>query len=407
MSQKASKPSVKRGNRLGSVRLLKSGRWQWRATVTLPNGDLKRVVGTVKTKTEAEEALSQVRTDAKRGEYIVSSEMTLTDYIGPWLKLRAAAESQAAKYIKNQNCLADTHIIPTIGNKKLTGIMAHDLQLFYAQLQCQDKRREDTLGKPLGGSMKRSIHILLHQMFADAVLNGVLSRNPADLIRPRYTRQAAQDTAIKSWTPEEAAQFYAVARTSRWGVIMCFMMSTGLRLGEALGLRWASVDLDKQQIVIQEALVSVGGNMTRTTPKTARSWRTLPISGDALAILKERSQQAILDQEVEGKRYIGSDSVFTNTLGKAVLSDNVYRNIRQLCAQAGVPYLGTHVARHTFTSMLGVKGVPIEVVSAHLGHAKASFTLDRYRTVFQSERRDITLDFSAKKDLSEEKKIED
>lgn len=58
------------------------------------------------------------------------------------------------------------------------------------------------------------------------------------------------------------------------------------------------------------------------------------------------------------------------------------------------PYLATHVALHTFTSMLGVRGVPTEVVRAHLGHAKPSFTLDRYRTVFESEQADITLDFS-------------
>jgi integrase len=397
VSQKTSKPAPKRGNGRGSVRRLQSGRWQWRATITLPNGALERVAGTVKTKTEAEETLSRVVTDAGRGEYTVSRETTLAEYIGPWLTLRAAAGGQAAKYVRNQRCLAETHIIPAIGKKKLTSITARDLQLFYAGLQCRDKRRQATLGQPLGDSMKRSIHILLHQLFAEAVRDGDLSKNPADLVRPRYTRQAALDAGIKSWTPEEAERFYVVARTSRWGVIFCFMMSTGLRIGEALGLRWTSVDLGKQQIVIQEALVSLSGKMHRTTPKTARSRRTLPVSGDALAILSERPQQALLDREAEGERYVGSDAVFTNTLGKPILPDNIYRIMRQLCAQAGVPYLGTHVARHTFTSMLGVNGVPIEVVSAHLGHAKASFTLDRYRTVFQSERQDITLDFTVKK----------
>ncbi len=101
----------------------------------------------------------------------------------------------------------------------------------------------------------------------------------------------------------------------------------------------------------------------RTTPKTARS-------------RAERPQQATLDREAAGERHVGSDSVFTNTLGAPILADNLYRILKRLCARAEVPYLGTHVARHTFASLLGASGVSIEVVSAVLGHAKLSFTLE-------------------------------
>ena len=68
--------------------------------------------------------------------------------------------------------------------------------------------------------------------------------------------------------------------------------------------------------------------------------------------------------------------------------------MRSLCARAGVPYKGTHVLRHSFISIQGLHGRPVEVISAHVGHARASFTRDRYRSVFDEERKGMTLDFS-------------
>ena len=290
MTGKPAKPAPKRGNGRGNVRRLASGRYQWRASVTLPNGEVQRVSGTVKTKTEAEEALREALTDAARGDFSISRDTTVQEYLQGWFAARA--EGQSAKYNEAQSGLIATHIVPGLGKRRLTSVTPTDLQVFYAQLQHQDKRRKDTLGQPLSDSMKRQVHNLLHQAFAEAVRHGHLSRNPTDLVRPRYARQAAQQEAIKSWTPEEAQRFYRVARTDRWGVIFCFTLSTGLRIGEALGLRWESVDLAASQIVVKEALVSLRGRMHRTTPKTARSRRTVPISGDALAILKERASTA-------------------------------------------------------------------------------------------------------------------
>lgn len=395
MPRKAETPSQKRGNGRGSVRRLPSGRWQWRATVELPNGDVQRVAGTVGTKTEAEEALSRVRTDTARGQFSVSPQTTLGEYLKAWHALREGA--LAAKYARAQNSLIETHIIPGLGKRRLATITPRDLETFYAGLQHRDDRREETKGKPLGDSMRRQIHNLLHLAFSEAVRHGDLMRNPADVARPRYTRDAAQEEKVKAWTPEQAASFYAVARADRLGSVFCFMLSTGLRVGEALGLRWEHVDLKTGRVDVKESLVSLGGVAHRTTPKTPRSRRSFNVSGDALEILREWKERPTLDREAQskGKPYVGSDAVFTNTLGGPILPDTIYKGLRALCAAAKVPYLGAHACRHTFISLQGASGRPVEVVSAHVGHARASFTLDRYRTVFAEEREGLTLDFSA------------
>lgn len=393
MTRKAEKDLPKRGNGRGSVRRLPSGRWQWRASIQLPSGETLRVAGTVATKTEAEDALSRARTDAARGQFAVTQKTTVEEYLLTWHAMRE--DTQAAKYSRSQKSLILKHIVPGIGKRKLSSITPRDLEAFYASLTHQDKRREDTLGKPLGDSMKRQVHNLMHLAFNDAVRHGDLLRNPADTARPRYTRQAAQDDTAKSWTEEEAAKFYAVARADPRGVVFCFMLSTGMRIGEVLGLRWENVDLQTGAVQVKEALVSLGGHRHRTTPKTNRSRRTLDVGGDALAILQEQPERAALDREAQGERYVGSDAVFTNSIGTPILPDNIYNLMKRLCQEAGVPYKGTHVLRHSFISIQGQHGRPVEVISAHVGHARASFTRDRYRTVFDEERKGMTLDFPA------------
>lgn len=400
MVKRARKETSKRGNGRGSVRLLPSGRWQPRLTFEEADGTPRRVpLGTFKTKTEAEQALSAAITDAGRGQFTVTEKTTLGEYLEAWHEVRK--QDQAATYARSHESMMTVHILPGLGKRRLSSITPRDLEAFYAGLTSKRKRYGENAGEvegtPLSDSMKRLIHNMLHQMFAEAVRHGDLLRNPADVARPRYTREAAQDDTVKAWTEEEAARFYRVARQDRRGVAFCFMLSTGLRIGEALGLRWGNVEVgeDAARVHVVESLVSLKGQAHRTTPKTARSRRELVVVGDALAILKEQPAQAALDREAQGARYRGSDAVFTNSIGGPILPDTIYGLMKRLCSEAGVPYKGTHVLRHSFISIQGQHGRPLEVISAHVGHARASFTQDRYRTVFAKEREALTLDFSA------------
>ncbi|ANE44448.1 hypothetical protein SU48_12515 [Deinococcus puniceus] len=72
----------------------------------------------------------------------------------------------------------------------------------------------------------------------------------------------------------------------------------------------------------------------------------------------------------------------------------IYKRRRRLCLEAGIPYRATHVLRHSFISIHGQHGQAVAVLSAHVGHARASFTLDQYRTVFDKERAALTINFS-------------
>ena len=291
---KTKKQVPKRGNSRGSIRRLPSGKYQPRLTIEDLNGATRRVpLGTYKTKTEAEAALSAALTDAARGQFAVTERTTIEEYIKAWHEVKK--RSQAATYARSHESMMNTHVIPGLGKRKLNSITPRDLDIFYAGLtshrkygKARSEKQQEV--KPLGDSMKRLIHNMLHQMFSEAVKHGDLLRNPADVTRPRYTREAAQNNAPKAWTDEEAARFYQVARQDARGVVFCFAMSSGLRIGEVLGLRWENVEMDEDfaRIQIAEVLVSVNGKRHQTTPKTTRSWRDFKAKGDMLAILREQ-----------------------------------------------------------------------------------------------------------------------
>lgn len=326
---------------------------------------------------------------------MVTEKTTLEEYLRVWHEGRKA--TQALTYARSHESMMKTHVFPALGKRPLAKITPRDLDQFYTGLKQRDPRRKATFEQPLGDSMKRLIHAMLHQAFADAVKHGELLRNPADVAKPRYTREAAREVAVKAWTDDEAERFYDVAREHHRGVVFCFLLATGLRIGEALGMRWENVDLETGKVYIQESLVSVNGHAHRTTPKTVRSRRPITVTGDALMILREQPEKAVLDAEAQGTRYVPSDAVFTNIIGGPILPDTVYGLMRRLCEEAQVPYKGTHVLRHSFISIQGKNGVPLEVISAHVGHARASFTQDRYRTVFEKEREGLTLEFPSAK----------
>ena len=132
MSKKTDKPRVKRGNGRGNVRKLPSGKWQWRASLSLPNGDTVRVAGTVFTKTEADAALDRAHTDAARGQFAVTEKTTLEEYLLRWYGLRK--DTQAAKYAQGQESLIRMHILPGLGRRKLTTLTPRDLEAFYTGL---------------------------------------------------------------------------------------------------------------------------------------------------------------------------------------------------------------------------------------------------------------------------------
>lgn len=387
----------KSGNGRGTIDQLPSGKWRWRITVGIrQDGTPIRKTGTAPTEKAAWEAMTQAQADHLRGGVAVPDKVTLGEWLDRWLKSKEGR--LAAKTQHNYRKVIDLHITPHLGRKRLQDVRPADLRGLYNALT--EKGLGDT---------QRQAHNILHGAFAEALRLELVTRDPSSVVRPAPARHAVDAAPVdKALTAEEVAQLLPVLRADRWGLIFEFMLHTGLRRGELCGLRWEHVDLEHGTIRIRENLVTVGGKVQVSTPKTAKSARRVHLSGEGLACLRRQKAQQDFEREayapgpVKGhakskervRPWEDTGYVFTALCGRRLLPDGLKRHLNKFCAQAGIRQVTVHGLRHTHASLMLRRGVPLEVVSEKLGHSRPSFTADVYRTVYESEHEEWAVNLS-------------
>ena len=187
-------------------------------------------------------------------------------------------------------------------------------------------------------------------------------------------------TLVTPWEPSELGRFLDFAMTHRFGPIYEVIASSGLRRGEALGLRWADVDLASGTITINQQLVDTGSGAPSFGPPKSAAGEHRRVEFDQRtvgALLAHR-----LDQDRErvewGVGYEDSDLVFAQENGRPYDPANVTKTFTALAKAAGIRPVRLHDLRHGSASLMLSAGIPIEVVSKRLGHSSISITHDTY-----------------------------
>jgi integrase len=186
-----------------------------------------------------------------------------------------------------------------------------------------------------------------------------------------------------AWSEEEAQAFLAASAESPYAVMWRFLLATGVRSGELLGLRWEHVDLEKGIVqIVRQRLRSKPGETMFGDLKTERSRRELildPATVQVMTAHKEfqRELRAFV-QRSDGEMWYEHDLVFCTRNGKPYDLTNVGDYWRRDVLKSGIRQLKLHGTRHTHATLLIERGVPIEVVSRRLGHASTAFTADVY-----------------------------
>ena len=184
---------------------------------------------------------------------------------------------------------------------------------------------------------------------------------------------------MNALSPEETRRLLVAVKGDRLEALYTVAITTGMRQGELLGLRWRDVDLDQRSIRITGSLQYVPGKGLRLSPpKTARSRRLVLLSALAAAsLIRHRSAQ---QAEREGARtWEDNDLVFPNRIGRPMYATNLLsRSFSQLLEKANVRRVRFHDLRHTAATLLLGEGIHPKVVSEMLGHSKTAITLDTY-----------------------------
>jgi len=153
-------------------------------------------------------------------------------------------------------------------------------------------------------------------------------------------------------------------------------LSTGMRKGEILGLRWSDVDLECAKLTVNQTLISIGHKVQISTPKTERSQRPIDLDAETVRILRAHKAKQAEEMLALGAGRPGL--VFTTETGEWIHPDAFGNTFERLVKCADVTRIRFHDCRHTFASLALAAGVNVLVVSKRLGHSSVAFTLDVY-----------------------------
>jgi integrase len=168
-------------------------------------------------------------------------------------------------------------------------------------------------------------------------------------------------------------------RSSRLHALWVLLATTGLRLGEALGLTWPDVDVERGSLTVRRALQRLPkrlGGVVLVEPKTDRSRRTVHLAPGTVAVLAEHRARQANDRLAPRERF-----VFTGITGRPLDGSVVNHQFHRALSHAGLPNVRVHDLRHTAATHLLTRGVHPKIVQDLLGHSTISLTLDTYSHV--------------------------
>lgn len=325
------------------------------------------------TKKEAEALLARMLTELEDGVYIDAKKTSVSDYLDKWIaSIKGSVSSTTYERYKQ---LCDKHLKPTIGNIALNKLQAIRISELYSV--AMESGRID--GK--GGLSKQTVlhmHRVLKRALSQAVKWGLLSRNPCDAVDniPKPNKKERL-----TFTTEETLSLLEQLEGNRLQLPVLLAVTTGMRRGEILGLRWKDINLDKKRLYIRQIVIETRENgLEVKQPKTDASSRTIALPQIAIdAIKKYRVEQAELCLQL-GKGLTPESMLFNEYSGLNV-PNRITVNFRSFIKSHGFKHVTFHDLRHTHATHLLEQNIHPKIVSERLGHSTIALTMNTYSHV--------------------------
>jgi len=325
------------------------------------------------TQKECQAAMNKLLVAVEQHSYAAPTKASVKEYLTKeWLPgVKATIRpSTYNSYVQHVEC----HIVPHIGTVKLQKLSGSQVNALYAKLA--DTGRKD--GKSgLSAMTIHHVHACLHKACKDAVRWGHLPKNPLDAADPpRKKGENARE--MRTWTKEQLKAFLAAVADERLSALWHTIAMTGMRRGEAIGLRWSDVDLENARLAVRRALIPINREVVVSEPKTAKGRRVIALDPGTVEVLKAQAARQLDEQNDWDEAWVETGLVFTVENGAALDPESVSRYWRQAVEQSLLPQIRLHDLRHTHATLALQAGIHPKVVSERLGHATISITLDTY-----------------------------
>lgn len=339
------------------------------------NGKYIRKTKTFKDIRSARKALKTFESEKINEDLASPSGESFYSYSERWLQYKEAS-CEAATIYGYQTTLKK-HIYPYFGSMSIQSITTKTINDYiYFKTHCG---KEDS---PLSLNSVRKHYDLLKQIFDRVVDDKIIKENPLNSIMPPKKTKPK----IEVYTADQLRTLFSISEGTRMEVIIKLAGYLGLRREEICGLKWKSVNFEKNIIYINNAITFAGKNIEKET-KTVRSTRALAVPSDLMETLKElyKAHQSYKESLglSEGFEYVASMGN-----GRPIRPNYVSDCFKKMIDDANLPPITLHGLRHSFASVANELGIPLYEISTSLGHSSTSTTEQIYIKLFNKNHKD-------------------
>jgi len=364
-----------------SVYERKDGRWGWGVTTGYDSvtGNPKRIQGIEKTQKAAQEKAVTAAAKVQAGANLPQGrDQSVTDYMNDWLELYIKPHREP-KTVSYYSGMIKHHITPTIGRiqlRKLTSVAVQKMLNEKSAPFTVDIGEGMTKEKRLSVETVRGIRATLRSALTRAYKDGLIIENVASRVE---TPQGERNTA-KHLTQEQAITLIEAAKDHHLESLLTLALLTGMRVGEATGLRWDDVDFSTHTLHIRAQLQRVEGKLILKRLKSDRSSRALHLPALAVTVLQsEKAKQLMTNSSwKKSEPFNPSGLVFLNAENRPLDPKYIDKHLKALMASAKLPPMSFHKLRHTAATLALAHGASLSSVRDQLGHSQISITADTY-----------------------------
>lgn len=331
-----------------------------------------------------------------------AESMSVNDLFDLFMELRTDLRETTRH---NYTVLYNKHVRDVIGYRIIRTVRHTDIQKMYMSM-IQDNG--------LKASTVQSVHSVVYQIFDNAVQDHILRVNPsANALKTLRKLINTEQEKRHALTEEEQARFidfvYSNRTYGRWGPLFTVLLGTGMRIGEALGLRWCDCDFESNTISVNHILLykeseSKGTYEYRISePKTTAGKRIIPMFKEVketLLKLKERRKHPNWEPFVVDNY---TDFIFLNNNGKVFTPGAVHGAIQNIVTiynreefflaeeehrePCYLPKFSAHILRHTFCTRMCENETNVKIVQDVMGHRNVTTTMDVYNEATASKKK--------------------
>jgi integrase len=320
------------------------------------------------TRREAQKKLTRLHREVDAGDYSEPSKVTVQTLLVRWVGHMRSQVSP--KTLERYDQLINNNIVPVLGEQRLDRLRAVHIDGAWSKL-LREGRKDGKGG--LSPQTVKHCHRLLKQALGQAVRWQMIGRNPADAVEtPRVIRKELAVLDAK-----QTATLLDALRETPFYMPTLIAVTTGLRRGEVLALRWKHLNFDTSDMAVLQSLEQTKKGLRFKEPKNKRQ-RHVAMPSILVAELRRHKLEQAEALLMLGIRQTNEALICCRYDAEPMDPENLSRQFPIAVERAGLPRITFHALRHSHATQMLMNGTHMKVASERLGHSSIGITMDLY-----------------------------